>query len=307
MPKKHHRYAAWAEAGPSMLVTVAAVSTGQTPDRQRGFTRTGKAPGTPRTGNRRITYADARAALGDPSLPRSLDQLAYVERPGVARRLRALEWGYRSIGRALGVAADTAHGWLVKGIRPMVPVLPEPEVDDDLHDLGDEWSDEDQDDDEDPEPASWWDENDDEDEDDAEDGPEPASRARAEPKRAQTFGALTNIVAARARTAGYPIRPDGSIDWPAYNRQQQERTRPAPTEAPAPAPEVLPRAPEVRQSAPTMAPSAGGGGEPGTVDLVLDCGHVERRLPLNGPWAQRGWVACSQCHLAHRRIRRPVR
>jgi hypothetical protein len=260
------------------------VKTAQTGPRRTGFTRTGKAFGTPRLGSRRITYADA---------------LAYAERPAIARRLRDLQWGYHAIGHALGVAGRTVHRWLVEGTRPMVPVLSDADADDD--DL-----DEDHDDDEDRKPRSaWWPDDDDDDELQA---ATPIPRSRA--KRAGVYGWATPAVVARLRSHGHEVDDDGTVTrWAGTGATATHEPATAPREAPVavipPAPPVCrPWAPPERPSAPTEHRS---GSPTGTVTVELSCGHVERNLPLGGPWAQRGWVACTRCNLAHRSIRRPVR
>lgn len=92
---------------------------------------------------------------------------------------------------------------------------------------------------------SWWQ---DEDLDDDEPEPEPAPRAAqpARQRRAQPFGALTGITAARLAAAGHPLIPQGNVDWAAYHAQQAASAPHGAVSAPPPAPSPILSAPAVR-------------------------------------------------------------
>ncbi len=253
-------------------------------------------------------WDEARALLDVPGLPLDPKMLPRPARVKIATVLAEEGWPQRLIGEALGVERSRISRWLNGDVRTWPQVAgrgpstkarakrsttkptPAPvQVE--------RWPNDE------PIPRSareGW--GDDEDELDELEAP---PRQRSAPKPAGLYGAMTPMVVAALRRGGHQVNDDGTPVAKAPAAAAQ--TAAAPT-APA-APETIPLAPAVTstwtppggRSAPAPAIDAS------TVAVELECGHVERNLPLDGPWVQRRWVACTRCNLAHRRIRRRVR
>ncbi len=261
-------------------------------------------------------WNEARDVLGD-DLPPSPTMLDYRSKVEVSKALTAEGWPQRLIGSALGVAQQRISGYLrdeeprwrmVAGrgprpggrtrrqhrsptVEPVEPVQIE------------SWS---ADDEPDIEPgAPWW--YDDEDDDEVDELPAPLTTSRPKAKSKGIYGWTTPMVVARLRREGHEVDDNGHVlRWAWGDATEPQK---AVTAAPA-APASVPPPPALRP--PVMAPQRPEGSPQstksaaGTVAVELECGHVERDLPLNGPWVQRRWVACNRCGLAHRSIRRRV-
>lgn len=213
----------------------------------------------------------------------------------MARELRdRAGWPYWAIGEAFGVSESRAWRWLngdeqtyrqIEGrqrrpdTRPARRPASAPVVE------GERWPD--------PVPG-YLDEGDDlDDEEPAPATTRAAPRAKAKPP--QPFGTWTPVVEAALARRG--------LDR--HGRPLGQETATAHQEAAPLTSGGIPPPPDVRQpwTPPERPPTPAA---PGVLAVELSCGHVERDLPLGGPWRERGWVACTRCKLAHRSIRRGV-
>ncbi len=255
-------------------------------------------------------WDEARALLDVPGLPIDPRMLPRPARVKIAEVLAAEGWPQRLIGDALGAARPRISMWLNGNVRtwPQVagrgpsekarakrsttkpapaPVQVERWPDDEPIPRS-------------PREGPWGD-----DEDDDLDELEAPPRQRSALKPAGLYGAMTPMVVAGLRRKGHQVNDDGTTVAKAPAAAAQAAAAPtAPT-----APEAIPLAPAVTS---TWTPPGGRSApapaiDVNTVAVELECGHIERNLPLDGPWVQRRWVACSRCHLAHRRVRRRVR
>ncbi len=204
-------------------------------------------------------WDEARAVLDVPGLPVDPKMLPRATRVKIAAALAKEGWPQRLIGDALGVGQARVSRWLRgdeqtwqqvagRGASTKRRAAPKPVP---APPVGvEQWAEDEREPDE-----SWWQD----DLDDDEPEPEPALRARAQPARrrkSQPFGSLTGMTAARLAAAGYPVTPQGSVDWTAYKAQQAASTPQEPVSAPPPAPEPIPSAPAMRP--PVAAPSKAG-------------------------------------------------
>ncbi len=242
-------------------------------------------------------WDEARALLDVPGLPLDPRMLPRPARVKIATVLAREGWPQRLIGDALGVGQQRVSRWLngdeptwqqaagrgpSKQAKPPAPKAAPP-----LVEVGPRLDE--------AEPDGWWD-------DDDEPEVEPERAPRANPKAEGVYGWATPMVVARLRSKGHEVSDDGTITrWAgsAARVPQEAASAPAAEPAPIPAPPALRR--------PWTAPERPSGPAPGVIAVELECGHIERDLPLDGPWRQREWVACTRCRLAHRRIRRQVR
>ncbi|HEV2809614.1 MAG TPA: hypothetical protein VGV93_04345 [Acidimicrobiales bacterium] len=208
-------------------------------------------------------WDEARKVLDVPGLPVEPKLLPRPDRVKIAAALAKDGWPQRLIGDALGIGQARVSRWLrgdeqtwhqVAGrgasTKPKAPRAPASRP---APPVGiEQWAEDEREADE-----SWWQ---DKDLDDDEPEPEPAPRARAQPARrrkSQAFGSLTGITAARLAAAGYPLTPQGNVDWTAYKAQQAASSPQEPVSAPPPAPEPIPSAPAMRP--PVAAPEARSG------------------------------------------------
>jgi hypothetical protein len=147
--------------------------------------------------------------------------------------------------------------------------------------------------DDEPEPGGPWDEPEPVDE------PELApARARAKPATAQPFGALSDVVAARAQAAGLPLTPAGTVDWAAM-QDARSSAQDAPQAPPAavvpPAPPLRPAAPPAAPPAATRQPQAPPAIPARAVDaeVVASCGHALYVPPARA--ARGAAITCTRC------------
>ena len=225
----------------------------------------------------------ARALAQEPYWRQQDTADAYgVSQPAVSNMLRGVEPWREVAGR--GPSTTPGRPAVVRDVEPrLVDTIPEgdqPNIE-----PGEPW---------------WYDDEVDDSEPDDEPAPRPTSRAKAKPKG--LYGWTTPMVVAKLRREGHEVDDNGRVTrWAnsAATAPQEPATAAPATLAPVPPP------PSLRP--PVVAPQRPSASSAGTVAVELECGHVERDLPLNGPWVQRRWVACSRCGLAHRSIRRPLR
>lgn len=236
-------------------------------------------------------WDEARAVLDVPGLPVDPKMLPRATRVKIAAALAKEDWPQRLIGDALGVGQARVSRWLRgdeqtwqqvagRGASTKRRAAPRPAL---APLVGvEQWAEDEREPDE-----SWW-----QDEDLDDDEPDRAQPARR--RKSQAFGSLTGMTAVRLAAAGYPLTPQGNVDWTAYKAQQAASCPQEPVSAPPPAPEPIPSAPAMRplvaapEARPGPARPAGIPARATEVGVRLACGCETFVLPASGrPGA--GW------------------